>query len=175
MNSSSVLAIFSGAGGSVAGGGTFVFASGFGLVGNDLAAVAIQHTQTQIGFSNAAGKFDFFNEGLRRRQGRGRLRKNFSPWRTTEICPPGIGCGDGDAEARLFRFQICRLTAASRLAWWAGPIFWMGYQILAPRFGFAGLQKTEVGLVVRVNAGHDFDVGRELAVASASVRLRSQA
>ena len=35
--------------------------------------------------------------------------------------------------------------------------------ILAPRFGFAGLQKTEVRLVVSVNACHDFDIGGKFA------------
>ena len=38
-----------------------------------------------------------------------------------------------------------------------------GIPILAPRFGFARLEKTEVGLVVGINAGHDFDVGAEFA------------
>ena len=36
--------------------------------------------------------------------------------------------------------------------------------ILAPRLRLAGLEKAEVGLVVGVNAGHDFDVGREFAL-----------
>src|ERR1700722_20696659 len=35
---------------------------------------------------------------------------------------------------------------------------------LAPVFGLAWLKKTEVGLVVGVNSGHDFDVGRVLPV-----------
>ena len=34
--------------------------------------------------------------------------------------------------------------------------------ILTPRFCFTGLQKTEIGLVVGIDAGHDFDVGAEL-------------
>src|SRR5580658_1192122 len=35
---------------------------------------------------------------------------------------------------------------------------------LAPVFGLARLKKTEIGLIVGVNAGHNFDVGRVLAV-----------
>lgn len=39
-----------------------------------------------------------------------------------------------------------------------GADFLNGIPVLAPRFGFARPEEAEIRLVVRVNAGHDFNV-----------------
>ncbi len=131
-------------------------------VRNNFAAGAVQDAQQQPGFAGATRKADFLDER--------RTRRQVAPSHFASVCfcqiramaAPGMFRGDSDAKARAADSAIFRLTAACRLACCAGPIFWMGYQILAPRFRLAGLEKAEVGLVVGIDAGHDFDVGRRI-------------
>ena len=61
-----------------------------------------------------------------------------------------------------------RLIAASRFAAVAGADLLKRIPILAERFRLARHEKRKVGLIIRINAGHDFDV-RRLVIAQVAI------
>src|ERR1022692_3685109 len=133
----------------------------FGLVGNQFLSILITDANEQVRSGSTSGQLDCRDERVAGRQVALEAAKLLSLDRDCDD-RLRVFTRDGNTEAQFTfgdpqadgSFEICLLRRANLLD---------RIPILTPRFGFAGLQKTEVGLVVGIDAGHDFDVGAEFA------------
>ena len=107
------------------------------------------------------GQVNFGDDGLTGREGARGAENNLAFCREKNSC---VGKCLRDCNAKT-QFPARNFQADGgvkvRVLWRTDPL--NRIPILTPRLCFAGLKKAEVGLVVGVNSGHDFDVWTELA------------